>query len=162
MAGKKIKRIGSFFLALVLTMGMQVQAAEEIPENSLWQISQDVGVKEQAAESSEEVGDLKKGMPVIVLEKAEDDWYKIQYQEIAGYVQRKFLENYGAAQDGALEKEFIRVQDENIKFEDEYELIQEQKKSIDIWKAMVIVFIVAIFGIGIFSAIKRKPDDDLD
>lgn len=162
VSGKQFKIAVGVFFILLIAMRIQAKAAEEIPENSLWQISRNVEVKEEAAESAEKVGNLEKGTPVIVLENVEDNWCKIQYQEILGYVQRDCLEAYGIEQSEALEQEFMQVQEENIQFEDEYDLEQEQVKSTDIWKAMIIVFIVAIFGIGIFSALKGNKEDDSD
>ena len=129
------------FLVLFFAMGTEVRAAEKIPENSLWQISQDVEVKEQAAESAGAVGNLKKGTPVIVIEEEEGNWCKIQYQEILGYIQKEYLERYGAVPNEELEQEFMKIQEESIWFEDEYELAEGQEKSVDLWKAMIVVFI---------------------
>ena len=148
------------FLVLFFSMGTEVRAAEKIPENSLWQISQDVEVKEQAAESAGAVGNLKKGTPVIVIEEEEGNWCKIQYQEILGYIQKEYLERYGAVPNEELEQEFMKIQEESIWFEDEYELVEGQEKSVDLWKAMIVVFIAGIFGIGIFSAVKGNRDND--
>ena len=110
------------FLVLFFAMGTEVRAAEKIPENSLWQISQDVEVKEQAAESAGAVGNLKKGTPVIVIEEEEGNWCKIQYQEILGYIQKEYLERYGAVPNEELEQEFMKIQEESIWFEDVDEL----------------------------------------
>lgn len=148
------------FLVLFFAMGMEVRAAEKIPENSLWQISQDVEVKEQAAESAGAVGSLKKGTPVIVIEEEEGNWCKIQYQEILGYIQKECLERYGTAPDEELEQEFMKIREENVWVEDEYELAERQENSVDLWKAMIVVFIAGIFSIGIFSAVKGNRDND--
>lgn len=59
-----------------------------------------------------------------------------------------------------LEQEFMKIQEESIWFEDEYELAEGQEKSVDLWKAMIVVFIAGIFGIGIFSAVKGNRDND--
>ena len=59
-----------------------------------------------------------------------------------------------------LEQEFMKIQEESIWFEDEYELVEGQEKSVDLWKAMIVVFIAGIFGIGIFSAVKGNRDND--
>lgn len=161
-AGRRLEMLVGIFLLLAIIMGIQANASEEIPENSLWQISQDVEVKEQASEFSKGVGNLEKGTPVIVINQAEEGWYKIQYQKIVGYVQKSFLENYNMGQTEALEQEFLQMREENIQFEDEYELMQEEKKSTGVWKAMIIVLGVAIFGVGIYSAITRNKENDSD
>ena len=109
-------------------------------------------MKEQAAESAGGVGNLKKGTPVIVIEEEEGNWCKIQYQEILGYIQKEYLERYGAVPNEELEQEFMKIQEESIWFEDEYELAEGQEKSVDLWKAMIVVFIAGISALVFFSS----------
>lgn len=147
-------------LFLFLAAGLKVKAAENnAVEGTLQQIATDTEVKESADAGSATVGNLPAGTPVIV-EESDGSWSKITYQEIRGYIPDSALQPYGAAPEENLWQEFQDVYEEEERIVYEYELSMKERRNSIIWGSVIAVLIIAIFAVGVVTALKNNRDDE--
>lgn len=138
--------------------GLQ-EGEDQFTSGTVWEISCDTEVKEEADHDSKTVGALSAKSVVILLEDSKEGWCKVENQSYAGYIPVDILQTFGAETVEEMNREFEETQQENIRIVEEYELAQRGEKSHSIWKALIIVFVLAIFGTGIFAAFKRNEED---
>ena len=156
----KIKKISYFIVGLFIAAGLRVNAAEmdDSIMGTLQQIIADTEVKEEADEESATVGTLQAGTAVIIMDM-EDLWYKVLYQNIEGYIPGNVLQNYEAGDESSLNEEFQSVADDEQRLVDENELIQNNKQNFLIWRIVIAVLIIGIFGASIGSVNKKRKDE---
>lgn len=155
-----MKKLTCMLTMIMMILGMSfVCHAEELKENVLYQLQKDTGVYESADESSEVIAELSAGTGVICM-SSDTEWTQIQYQDIQGYVPTAFLKMYGDQE--ALAAEFSEVQQENdLRYERMEEYIQQQKDA-RLWGSIIVILVIAIFGVGIFSAIKKNKQQGME
>lgn len=141
--------------AILLMAGMTVCAAdaEDIKKNAVLQTNGDTDLYETPDTASNVAAALPAGTPVIVTEGAQNGWCRVQYQESAGYVQIAFLDYLGS--ETAMEDEFEHIREEGFLRFQEAENVKKRIASERIWGTLIVVLVIAIFGVGIVSAMKK-------
>lgn len=59
-----------------------------------------------------------------------------------------------------LDQEFEEVQEEMLRVIDEHELVQKSKRTSILWGIIIAVLVVAIFAVGVVSAIKKDNEEE--
>ena len=147
----KLPLVGAL-IVLLLMSGLPVRAAEDSISKKVMQMSEKATLYEDADETSAVVDTFDKGTPVIVQEDRQDGWSKVSYKETEGYIKSSQLEMIGDIE--ALAAEFEDM-DQNVQLIFESIVAREQEvRQKRIWGAVIIVLVVAIFGVGIVSSIQ--------
>lgn len=151
------KKIGMLMMALgIWLMGSMLVAAAEAETNMMVQVLEAISLYQAPDESSEVIGTLSAGVPAICVEQATDGWIKISYQELAGYTR---VENVKLPNDEALNQEFEQIANQNALLINDLEYIELQKKQKTTWGIIIGALVVAIFAVGIASAMMKNIHD---
>lgn len=137
-------------------IGTMLVVAAEAETNMLVQVLEDISLYEAPNEESEVIGTLSAGDPAICVEQAVDGWIKISYQELAGYTR---VENVKLPNDEELNQEFEQIANQNALLINELEYTELQKKQKTTWGIIIGVLVVAIFAVGIASAMMKNIHD---
>lgn len=148
-------------LAMLCVMGMTVCAADtmdadtmSIKKNMVLQTNCDVELHESPDASSPVTAALQSGTPVVVSEDEKDGWCQVMYREDTGYVQTAAL--YTVIAQDTLDSEFQDVKESGALSFQEAVVAKKQAASTRIWGAVIIGLVVAIFGVGITSALHKN------
>lgn len=134
-----------------------VMAAENITANMVMQISEDAVVYESADNTADVVVTLKSGTPVIIREDSQGEWCRISYQNIEGYVNTSKLQMIGDVKQIASE---FNVMGANMQLIfDSIVVIEQEKRQTRIWGVVIVVLVVAIFGVGIISSLQNNKKE---
>lgn len=151
------KKIGMLMMALsIWIIGTMLVVAAEAETNMLVQVLEDISMYEAPNEESEVIGTLSAGDPAICVEQEMDGWIKISYQELAGYTR---VENVKLPNDEELNQEFEQIANQNALLINELEYTELQKKQKTTWGIIIGVLVVAIFAVGIASAMMKNIHD---
>ncbi len=161
------KRNGSKGLGLVViamcmlgVIGTQVQAADDSKIGILYEVTADTEIKEAADAGSITVGELQAGTAVVV-EGTDGAWSRVLYRESEGYVRSEVLETYVADESKSLAQEMDSVSKEEQRFVEEADLAAGQVRTAAmIWGSVIAVSILAIFGLGVVSAVKNAGEEE--
>lgn len=137
-------------------IGTMLVVAAEAETNMLVQVLEDISMYEAPNEESEVIGTLSAGDPAICVEQEMDGWIKISYQELAGYTR---VENVKLPNDEELNQEFEQIANQNALLINELEYTELQKKQKTTWGIIIGVLVVAIFAVGIASAMMKNIHD---
>ncbi len=157
--GSKKSVLALLVLCMFAGMGMQAHAAEDATVGTLYEVTANTGVKEAADAGSATVGELQAGTAVIV-ESEEDGWSRVLYQELEGYVESGVLEVYAEEELDSLAQEMDGVAQEEQRYVEEAELAARQRRTSLIWGIVIAALILAIFGLGIVSAVKNAKEEE--
>lgn len=171
--GKKFISVtaGLFAILIVAMPAFQVAASEkisseaktEMEENVMGTLQQTVKaaeIKETPDEDSDTLASLPKGTAVIVYGEPQDSWCRIECRGVEGYIESDALEQYQAESTENLGQEFQAVEEETLRTIDEYELLQEEKRTSRIWGTVIVVLVIAIFIVGILSALRQNREKE--
>lgn len=133
---------------------------EENVTGTLQQTSKAVEIKEAPDEDSDTLASLQKGTAVIVYGEPQDSWCRIECQGVEGYIGSDALEQYQAEIAENLGQEFQAVEEDALRTIDEYELLQKEKRTSRIWGTVIVVLVIAIFVVGILSALRQNREKE--
>ncbi len=151
------KKIGILMMALgIWLMGTMLVAAAEAETNMMVQVIEDISLHEAPNEEAKVIGTLSAGDPAICVEQAKDGWIKISYQELSGYTR---VENVKLPNDEELNQEFEQIANQNAMLINELEYTELQKKQKTTWGIIIGALVVAIFAVGIASAMMKNIHD---
>lgn len=136
-------------------MGMRVYAADagNIKKNMVLQVNDDIKLYEKPDQTTAVMAALKKGTPVVITQDAKDGWCIVSYQDKSGYAQVSHLGIIGDKD--KLTDEFRIIIEEGIMEYLEADMVKRNIVSERIWGAVIVVLVIAIFGAGILSAVKK-------
>lgn len=136
----------------------KVCAAEEVEilPNGVYMIAEDTILYESPGET--QVKELSKDAYVIVLECDDSQWCKVAEGEYEGYVEKSFLAYCTDLEE--LKEEFDNLEEEFIYMLEEYLEIQRQEKMKRFWGIIIVALVIAIFGVGIFSTLRRNNEHE--
>lgn len=132
-------------------------------KDTVWEASAAVTVREEPDNKSKSIGKLEAGSPIVVSEDEKDGWCKVKNQTLEGYVQTADLQTVNAENAEALMQEFGVNDEFGSMVLEEYDYQQRQRRTSIIWGVVIGVLVVAIFAVGIVSAIhsnKAEQGDD--
>ena len=163
MKQKKSRALWLAIMAICILLGgvgsglgaMQEIHAEEKQENSIQMlyVNTNTSLYERASESTKVLAELPTGSVVIYLE-GNAEWAKIRQGELSGYVKASALQVESPNQE--LHDEMAYLEEYNTEFINEIERLKAEKRRSRIFGAVIIVLIVAIFGVGVFSTLRKK------
>ena len=139
----------------VLYSSSNCYAAEktEITVNSFYQLNENTQMRENASESAKEVQELVAGDTVMVTAYTDGEWCTVSKGDKTGYVQINALTPIGNVD--TLNAEFNSIGNDYESIYEEMLELQRQKRNRMIWGSIIVVLVIAIFGVGIVSAVKR-------
>ncbi len=152
---KKYGMAGLLGMFIAMMTILPVKANEAVV-GTLQQTVQETEIKKEPDNASDTLEKLSEGCAVVVYGEPEDSWSKVEYHGITGYIKSETLEMYGAEYSEEMEQEFQTVEEEMTRKADEYELMQKEKRTATIWGTVIAVLVIAIFAVGIVSAIKQS------
>lgn len=130
---------------------------ESIQKNMVLEMVETVELREEPAVTAKTITTLQAGTTVVVVEDANGDWCKVSYQEQEGYVPVAKLKTLGNKEE--LNSEFGKIsQTVQLAFE-EIMVREHEEMQARIWGSIIVVLIVAIFGVGIASAVKKNKEE---
>lgn len=142
---------------------MPVQAGEADMTMTLQKTVKDADIKEAPDQSAETLKTVEKGTGVIVYGEPQDSWSQVEYDGAKGYMESGALEAYMTDEEAEeIEEEFEAVGEETVRAVEESELIQKSKRTSVIWGGVIAVLVVAIFVVGIVSAIKKDKNGETE
>lgn len=159
---------------MVLCVSIPVLAAETDAISkgkdimTLQQVIVEAEIKAEPDADSESLLKLPAGTGIIVHGEPESSWCHVEYAGVEGYIESSLLAPYNAAwadsgSTESLEQEMQAVEDEIFRTLDEYELEQKARRNSIIWGVIIVVLTVAIFAVGIVSAVRKgSKDEDAD
>ena len=129
----------------VLYSSSNCYAAEktEITVNSFYQLNENTQMRENASESAKEVQELVAGDTK---------------GDKTGYVQINALTPIGNVD--TLNAEFNSIGNDYESIYEEMLELQRQKRNRMIWGSIIVVLVIAIFGVGIVSAVKKNREEN--
>lgn len=131
-------------------------------EGTLQQTVKAAEIKEEPDEDSDTLALLEKGTAVIVYGEPENSFSRVEYQGTLGYIESDALEQYQAEIFDDLEQEFQNIEEETLRTVDEYELLQKERRTSRIWGSVIGIIVIAIFIVGIISALKQNREKEED
>lgn len=155
---KLVKR--TIFCIVVMLLGCtSVYAAEleQVQKNMVLEIAEETELLDTPEASATVVCTLQTGTTVTVAEDENNGWCKVSSQEKSGYVQVSKLKTLGNQSE--LDSEFEEISNSIQLMFDEIMLRENEEKQARIWGTIIVVLIVAIFGVGIVSAVKKNKEE---
>lgn len=135
-------------------------AEEQDSRLQLFYINTDTCMYTEANENSEAVRDLTVGNVAVVIEES-GSWTRVRVGEQEGYVKTVCLQMEHP--DTAVWEEMDDLEEYNTAFINEIGRLAAEKRRSRIFGAIIIVLIVAIFGVGIFSTLrKHRREEDAE
>lgn len=157
----RFKRLGLAVIALYMlcVTGLQTYAADDSKVGVLYEVTADTEMKEAADAGSATVAEVQAGTAVVV-ESEDGAWSRVLYREQEGYVESDVLEIYAEEELESLAQEMGSVSEEEQRLVEEADLAARQNRSSIIWGSIIAVLILAIFGLGIVSAVKNAKEEE--
>lgn len=136
--------------------------AEEVPEGAavemqMLYVNTDTKVYESDNEQSEVLLELSASSMAVLLED-DGEWMKVMYQGVTGYVKASALQIENPNPEAA--EEYMELAEYDAAFIDELERLTAEKRRSRIYGVMIVVLIAAIFGVGIFTTLKKRKGQD--
>lgn len=155
---KVISRV-VFCIAVMLLGCMPVCASEleSVQKNMVLETMKETALQEEPKTNTKTVVTLSAGTPVLVVEDESNGWCKVSSQEQAGYVMISELKTIGNPEE--LNTEFDMISNTVQLVFDEIITRENETKQARIWGSIIVVLIVAIFGVGIVSALKKNKQE---
>lgn len=153
------KWIGRILLAMaVLMLGcMPVCATEEIKKDMVMETIEEVKLLEKAEGNATVVATLPAGTTVLITEDSSNGWCRVSVNEQSGYLQTTQLKTIGNKDE--LDAEFEKISNTVQLIFEEIVTMEKETKQARIWGTVIVVLIIAIFGVGIISAIKKNKEE---
>lgn len=152
--GRVLIGMAAVLLGCITVCGAEL---ESVQKNMVLETVEEVELREEPASTGAVVASLQKGIAVVVSEDANGDWCKVSYQKQEGYVPVTVLKTLGNAEE--LNSEFDKIsQTVQLAFE-EIMTREHEEQQARIWGSIIVVLIVAIFGVGIASAVKKNKEE---
>lgn len=152
-SGRLIGVLGIIMVWLLGTMTVAATQSTEIDANILLEITQDTQLYEQPDTQAAVVGTLEKGTPVFSVEASKENWCKVSYQELSGYVPISTIRIYNSEE---LEQELKQAGESNKLLFEEIEYVKTQKQEKIMWGSVIVVLVAAMFTVGIASAVLKN------
>lgn len=153
------KWIGRILLAMaVLMLGcMPVCAAEEIKKDMVMETIEEVKLLEKAEDNASVVATLPAGITVLITEDSSNGWCRVSVKEQSGYLRTTQLKPIGNKDE--LDAEFEKISNTVQLIFEEIVTMEKEAKQARIWGTVIVVLIIAIFGVGIVSALKKNKEE---
>lgn len=151
--------IGRILLTMaVFILGcIPVCAAEEIKKDMVMETIEEVKLLEKAEGNATVVATLPAGTTVLITEDSSNGWCRVSVKEQSGYLQTAQLKTIGNKDE--LDTEFEKISNSMQLIFEEIVTMEKEIKQERIWGTVIVVLIIAIFGVGIVSALKKNKEE---
>ena len=168
---KLMKRTMVPVLAAFLLLGFSPVTAREgesqVQIQKLVTTENGTEAKEEPRDSAKTAMTYEPGSQIAIVGEENADWYKVVYQGSIYYVKQSDTIEFdaGYAQE-ELDQQFEQEKIESKILVEEIERQQKEARQTRIWVAVIVVLVLAIFGVGIYSnlaakkAEKKNNDED--
>lgn len=129
----------------------------ELTVNSFYQINEDTQMRESASEAAKVVQELTAGDTVMVTAYTDGEWCTVSKGDKTGYVPISVLTSIGNVD--TLNAEFDSIGNDYETIYVEMLELKRQKRNRTIWGSIIVVLVIAIFGVGILSAVKKNREE---
>lgn len=156
-------------ILLYCICGLTTRAQEQVPDttesgqitelNQIMTATEDIEAKELPDESSQTVHSYQSGDSIFVTGETEDGWYQVRYQDTIGYIPAAQTDEMELDVE-ALDAEFEAELEEGIMFVEEVERQRAENKRTIIWGTVIGILVIAIFVVGIVSAVKGRDMEE--
>lgn len=126
----------------------------EIAAGQVYQILVDTQIREKGETGAKKIADVPAGSVIMVTAYESGDWCEILHESQKGFIQIAALVPVGDV--SALDQEFENIRNDYEKVYEEVLEIQKQKRTSRIWGGVIAAFVIAIFAVGIVSALPSK------
>lgn len=153
---RKIWKNLLFSIAVMIVSGITVYASDldYVRKDMVLETIEETSLYETAKENAKEVAVIPAQTPVLVVEEAENGWCKVASQEQTGYAKISKLKTLGNKDE--LDAEFDKVNQTVLLTFDEIITREKEARQARVWGTIIVVLIVAVFGVGIVSAIRKN------
>lgn len=153
---RKIWKSLLFSIAVMIVSGITVYASdlEYVGKDMVLETIEETLLYETPKEDTKETAVIPAQTPVLVIEAAENGWCKVTSQEQTGYVRISELKTLGNKDE--LDAEFDKVNQTVLLTFDEIITREKEARQARVWGTIIVVLVVAIFGVGILSAIRKN------
>lgn len=156
-------------ILLYCSCGLTIRANEQMQDtaegnritelNQIMTAAEDIEAKELPDESAQTVHSYKSGDSIFVIGETADGWYQIRYQDTIGYIPATQTEEVEFDVE-ALDAEFEAEIEEGTMFVEEVERQRAENKRTIIWGTVIVLLVIAIFAVGIVSAVKNRGKEE--
>lgn len=145
-----------FGIAVMILSGITVYASDldHVQKDMVLETIEEVSLHEAARENAKIVATIPAQTSVLVVEEAENGWCKVTSQEQTGFAKISELKTLGNKDE--LDAEFDKVNETVLLAFDEIMTREKEARQARIWGSIIVVLIVAIFSVGIVSAIRKN------
>lgn len=142
---------------------LSVHAAEPVTQETdaetklqLLYVNISTALYERADEKSRVLTELSQGSLVVYIEE-QGHFVKVQLQDRIGYIPKECLQVENP--DESAREEMKELGEYNAAFVDELERLATEKRRSRIYGLIIILLIIALFGVGIATSFKQKKND---
>lgn len=153
MISKVVMVIAIMMLGCMTVCGAEL---ESVQRNMVLETVEEIELRIEPETTAKVIATLQAGTVVVVAEDVNGDWCKVTCQEQEGYLPVAKLKTLGNTEE--LNSEFDKIsQTVQLAFE-EIMTREHEEMQARIWGSIIVVLIIAIFGVGIASAVKKNKE----
>lgn len=160
----KIKKLLSGLVMLAALIGILIypdtcmaEEPVEIEVNGIYQVQEAAQLKTAPQNDATNVTRMSEGDAVVVAAYDGGDWCEVSAGEQKGYIRIESLGTVGNAE--ALNAEFQNIGNDYETIFNEVTQLQIQKRNSRIWGTVIVILVVAIFGVGLLSAVRKNKEE---
>lgn len=151
-------------IGVSVSVPLPVKASETAQETEISELNQvmtakdQLDVKETPDDNAATVMTFESGDAVFVAGETTDGWYKVSYQDKAGYVRKSELATFEMDVEG-IDKEMTEAAEEGKQVVEEVERYRTEARRTKIWGTVIVLLVVGIFATGIISTMKNEREE---
>ena len=127
--------------------------------SQIMSVNRSVDMKARPEAGAETLMTYETGALIFVTGETADGWYQVLYQGKVGYVDKNALQMQEMDVEG-LDAEMSANEEEGKLVVETVEKYNMEAKQSKIWGGVIILLVVAIFAIGIISAVKSRQEEE--
>lgn len=144
-------------MAVLMLGSMPVCAAEDIKKDMVMETAEEVRLLEKADDNAAIISTLPAGTTVRITEDSNNGWCGVSVKEQTGYLKTTQLKTIGNKDE--LNAEFEKIGNTVQLIFEEIVTMEKETKQARIWGTIIVLLIIAIFGVGILSAVKKNKEE---
>lgn len=160
---KKFSKKALVMLCMTILLGvgtaLRVNAAAGDSITILKMVTAEVTTeaKREPDDAAETLTTFNAGSDILVVEEIDEEWYSIAYKGEIGYVRRENTVDKQTDVE-AIDEELAEEEYKGQLLVKEVEKKNSETRQGKIWGAIIVVLVLAIFGVGIYSHLAAKKD----
>ncbi len=127
--------------------------------SQIMSVNRSVDMKARPEAGAETLMTYETGALIFVTGETADGWYQVLYQDKVGYVDKNALQMQEMDVEGLDAEMSVNEEEGKLVLETVEKYNMEAKQS-KIWGGVIILLVVAIFAVGIISAVKSRQEEE--